>query len=146
MNHTTLSWLSREKEQKSKTFWTGGQSGYSPVICRAVQRILARGGSVLPLGEEDSGDISDIAGQLPHGLKAKGLFCLGTSGKIGNRSECACVPGQECKRSTCNCTYRLLGSRVKTTYSDFSIDIQGLKGEDQGERVADATPAPYRFG
>ncbi len=126
------------EEQKSKTFWTGGQSGYSPVICRAVQRILARGGSVLPLGEEDSGDISDIAGQLPHGLKAKGLFVWEHQAKSGTEVSVLAFRGRNANGVLATVLTGLLGSRVKTTYSDFSIDIQGLKGEDQGERVADA--------
>jgi ATP-dependent Lhr-like helicase len=126
------------EEQKSKTFWTGGQSGYSPVICRAVQRILARGGSVLPLGEEDSGDISDIAGQLPHGLKSKGLFVWEHQAKSGTEVSVLAFRGRNANGVLATVLTGLLGSRVKTTYSDFSIDIQGLKGEDQGEQVADA--------
>jgi ATP-dependent Lhr-like helicase len=30
-------------------FWTGGQTGFSSVVCRAVEKVIARGVSVLPL-------------------------------------------------------------------------------------------------
>jgi len=126
------------EEQKSKVFWTGGQSGYSPVICRAVQRILARGDSVLPLSEEDTAAIGAIAGQLPPGLKAKGLHVWEHPAKSGTEVSVLAFRGRNANGILATVLAGLLGGRVKTTYSDFSIDIQGLKGEDRAERVADA--------
>ncbi len=51
--------------EKNEIFWTGGKAGFSPVVCRAVGRIISEGGSALPLPESDQQQISGLIGALP---------------------------------------------------------------------------------
>jgi len=66
--------------EKNEIFWTGGKTGFSPVVCRAVGRILSTGGSMLPLPEPERELISGVIDTLPP-LVPGGIFIVEKPGK-----------------------------------------------------------------
>ena len=67
----------------SRVFWTGGsEDGFSPLICRAVQKIRSRGTASLPLGEREQ-ELLQLARALGHWV-ARDWDAL--NGLVGARS------------------------------------------------------------
>lgn len=62
----------------------GAEAALSPVICGALQRIVARGTTTLPLGEKEAGILAGVLAAYPEGIENEGLFLCderGTSGR-----------------------------------------------------------------
>ncbi len=51
--------------ERSDIFWTGGQAGFSMMVCKGIENILVRGGSVLPLPSADAELLEDLMHQFP---------------------------------------------------------------------------------
>ena len=66
----------------SRVFWTAGEeTALSPVICGAVQRIVARGGTDLPLGEKETVALGERSIPCLPGLPG-GASLSGRSGAV----------------------------------------------------------------
>ena len=69
--------------QKSRVFWTGGDGGFSPLVCSAARRIIAAGKTTLPLAGKDRAILAGALAVLPPGIRTGHLQITEEKGKRG---------------------------------------------------------------
>jgi len=129
-------------EQTSRAFWTGGgQAGFSPLVCAAVQEIVSRGSSVLPLLLPDEKVLTERIRRLPAGIPKSGL-CIWER-HAGKRVEVLILSlyGSQVNRLLTILLGQMLGKRVRVRYSDFVVLVQNAGKDGAAQRVEDALHA-----
>ena len=120
----------------SGIFWTGGESGYSPLICRQVQVMCARGESVLPLTDVDKETLRTALTRIPEGVGRTGLYIREHKGERGVMATVYSLNGSRFNRLLTLLLQKQLGSKAQVRYNDFVIRILRAGKEGPGERVA----------
>jgi ATP-dependent Lhr-like helicase len=129
-------------EQTSRAFWTGGgQAGFSPLVCAAVQEIVSRGSSVLPMLPPDEKVLTERIRRLPAGLPKTGV-CIWER-HAGKRVEVVILSlyGSQVNRLLTILLGEMLGKRVRVRYSDFVVLVQNAGKDGAAQRVEDALHA-----
>jgi ATP-dependent Lhr-like helicase len=124
--------------ETSGVFWTGGESGYSPLICRQVQVMRARGESVLPLTDDDQEILRTVFVRIPEGVGSTGLYVREHKGERGFMVTVYSLNGIRFNRLLTLLLQKRLGSKAQVRYNDFVIRILRAGKEGAGERVATA--------
>jgi ATP-dependent Lhr-like helicase len=66
----------------SRIFWTSsGEGGFSPLVCRMVGNIHARGGSVLPLMEHEQEVLRTVLARIPSGTGGMAFHVVEQTGR-----------------------------------------------------------------
>ncbi|HNX16865.1 MAG TPA: DEAD/DEAH box helicase [Methanoregula sp.] len=121
---------------RSRVFWTAGEeAAMSPVICNAVQRIVARGGTVLPLGETENEALATALHNLPEGIGERGIFVH--EEKRNGRKEVVAYSfaGSRFNRVLAHIVKGLLG-RVEVRYDDYRVRVTRAGKTGAAEKVA----------
>jgi ATP-dependent Lhr-like helicase len=129
-------------EQTSRAFWTGGgQAGFSPLVCAAVQEILSRGVSALPLLPREQEILSGRIRRIPPGVRKTGLFIW--ERRFQKRVEVVVLSlyGSSFNRLLTILLGQLLGGKAKVRFSDFVVLVQNAGKEGVGSRVEEALNA-----
>ena len=129
-------------EQTSRAFWTGGgQAGFSPLVCGALQEILAQGSSTLPLLPREQEIIAERIRRMPAGITRSG-FCIWER-KSGNKPEVVVFSlyGSPFNRLLTILLGKLLGGRTKVRFSDFVVLVQNAGKVNVARRVEEALHA-----
>ena len=124
-------------DQRSQVFWTGGQTGYSPVICRGVQRILARGRSLLPLTEDQEAILSTFISSYPK-IRRNGIHIWQEPGLRGYDVVILACLGKEMNAILATLLKSLLPGKRRVKYDDFSMTVQGMREEGSLDEVEEA--------
>lgn len=121
----------------ARTFWTGaGESGLSPLICRRIQRIRDRDGSLLPLREEELALISPLLAKIPGGNGEARLVVTDARRNDRRIVQISSPNGSRFNHILAILLQKRLGGSARARYNDFVIRVTGL-GKDAGsERVA----------
>ena len=122
----------------SGIFWTGGESGYSPLVCRQVQMMRARGESVLPLTDVDKETLRTALNRIPEGVGSTGLYIREHKGERGVMVTVYSLNGSRFNRLFTLLLQKQLGSKAQVRYNDFVIRILRAGKEGAVERVATA--------
>ncbi|WP_321506046.1 DEAD/DEAH box helicase [uncultured Methanoregula sp.] len=125
----------------SRIFWTGGgtEEGYSPLICRMIQKILARGGSHLPLAEPEQDILKQVSGHMPQGTGETGLTICERITDRRREVIIYSLQGSRFNQVLSILLKRELGGQVQVRYSDFSVRVlQAGSGEGATNRVLSA--------
>ncbi|OPY36278.1 MAG: putative ski2-type helicase [Methanoregula sp. PtaU1.Bin051] len=133
-------------EQTSRAFWTGGgYSGFSPLVCAAVQEIIARKGTALPLPIREQEVLAGRIRRLPGQIPSAGL-CV-QERKIGGKVEVIVFSfnGAAFNRLLTILLSRQLGGKVKVRYSDFIVLIRNAGKDGIGQKVFEALLAIRDF-
>ncbi len=109
--------------KKNEIFWTGGKTGYSPVVCQAVGRILATGGSILPLPEPQRAHISGVIDTLPE-LIPRGICILEKPGKRNYDVTILTFRGRMFNGILASLIRSESDRRLTVSYHDFSVTIK----------------------
>jgi ATP-dependent Lhr-like helicase len=122
--------------ERNEIFWTGGKTGFSPVVCRAVGRIISDGGSVLPLPEPERELVSGLIETLPK-LTPGGLYILEKPGKRGFDVTTLTFRGR--MFNTLLATLIRSGSdrKLAVRYHDFSVSIKNAGKENAAGTICD---------
>jgi ATP-dependent Lhr-like helicase len=126
-------------EQTSRAFWTGGgQVGFSPLVCAAVQEILSRGVSALPLLPREQEILTGRIRRIPPGVRKTGLFIW--ERRFQKRVEVVVLSlsGSSFNRLLTILLGQLLGGKAKVRFSDFVVLVQNAGKEGVGRRVEEA--------
>jgi ATP-dependent helicase Lhr and Lhr-like helicase len=129
-------------EQTSRAFWTGGgYAGFSPLVCAAVQEIISRGSSVLPLLPQDEKTLKERLSRLPKGLPGTGL-CVWEQ-IAGKRIDVVILSlnGSQVNRLLAILLRQMLGKQVRVRYSDFIVLVQNAGKDGAAGRIKDALDA-----
>lgn len=129
-------------EQTSRAFWTGGgQVAFSPLVCGAVQEILARGASTLPLLPREQGMLHERVSRMPKDMPHRGLGIW--ERRTGNRAEVLILSlyGSPFNRLLTLLLGQMLGGRAHVRYNDFVVLVQNAGREGGARRVEEALVA-----
>ena len=121
---------------KNEIFWTGGKAGFSPVVCRAVGRIISEGGSVLPLPEPDQKLVSGLIETLPK-LTPGGLYILEKPGKRGFDVTILTFRGRMFNTILATLIRSGAGRKLAVSYHDFSVSIKNAGKENAAGTICD---------
>jgi ATP-dependent Lhr-like helicase len=108
---------------KNEIFWTGGQTGFSPIVCRAVGRIISEGGSVLPLPEPDQKHISGLIETLPPLIPGR-LYIMEKPGKRGPDVTILTFRGRMFNGILASMIRAGVKRKLAVSYHDFSISVK----------------------
>jgi hypothetical protein len=123
----------------SRIFWTGtGEGGFSPLVCRMVGKICARGGSVLPLGEHDQEILRTVLTRIPKGSGGPGLQVVEQNGTKGVEVCIFTFSGARFNRLLTSLLQNQLGGKAQLRYNDFIIKVMRAGKEGMGQRVVSA--------
>jgi ATP-dependent Lhr-like helicase len=129
-------------EQTSRAFWTGGgQAGFSPLVCAAVQEIISRGSSTLPLLPRDEEILRERIRHLPQGIPQTGLCVWERHAGKRVEVEILSLYGSQMNRLFTILLGQMLGKRVRVRYSDFSVLIQNAGKDGAAQRVEETLHA-----
>jgi ATP-dependent Lhr-like helicase len=153
-------------EQTSRAFWTGGgQAGFSPLVCAAVQEIVSRRSSILPLRAPDERILTERIRRLPAIIPKTGL-CVWER-YAGKRVEIVILSlyGSQVNRLLTILLGQMLGKQVRVRYSDFVVlvknagkdggvhrveetlnAIKALDRDEIGAKVPKLSPDTWKFG
>jgi ATP-dependent Lhr-like helicase len=109
--------------EKNEIFWTGGRTGFSPVVCQAVGRILSTGGSMLPLPEPERALISGVIDALPE-LIPRGICILEKPGKRNYDVTILTFRGRMFNGILASLIRSESDRRLTVSYHDFSVTIK----------------------
>jgi ATP-dependent Lhr-like helicase len=115
--------------ERSDIFWTGGQAGFSSVICRRVEQILARGGSVLPLPAGEQKLLSEVIHQFPT-LTPGALHIIEQTGKKGPEVTIFTFRGRRWNGILATLLKGESDRKLMVNYHDFSLTIKNAAKED----------------
>jgi ATP-dependent Lhr-like helicase len=108
----------------SRIFWTSsGESGFSPLVCRMVQRICSCGGSALELPEHEHEVIQPVLQKTPAGFGKKGLHIIERKGSKGKEVLVYSFSGSMFNGLLCVLLQDRIGGRVQVKYNDFIIRV-----------------------
>jgi ATP-dependent Lhr-like helicase len=124
-------------DQRSQVFWTGGQTGYSPVICRGVQRILARRRSLLPLSDEQEAVLSAQISCFPK-IRRNTIHLWQEQGVRGYDVVILSCLGKEMNGILATLLKSLLSGKRRVKYDDFLVTVQAMKEAGSLDEVEEA--------
>jgi ATP-dependent Lhr-like helicase len=130
----------------SGIFWTGSESGYSPLVCRQVQAIGARAESMLPLTDDDKEILRMALIRIPEGVGPTGLYIRERKGEKVVMVTVYSLNGSRFNRLLTLLLQHRLGSKAHVRYNDFVIRILRTGKEGAGERVTTALHEIQRMG
>ncbi|MDK2974041.1 MAG: ATP-dependent helicase Lhr and Lhr-like helicase [Methanofollis sp.] len=120
-----------------RPFWSGAGAPMSPAVARAVQRVLARGSSSLPLGTREQAAIRGVAEEIGPGIPADGFL-------VRERDEGVLVlscHGGRFNRALAVLLQKALGTGPKVRFSDLWLLVAGVTGPDPAGDVREALGA-----
>lgn len=131
----------------SRIFWTGtGEGGFSPLVCRMVGKICARGGSSLPLGEHEQELLRTVLTRIPEGSGTKGLHVIEQNGTRGFEVCIFTFSGSRFNRLLTSLLQDQLGGKARLRYNDFIIKVMRAGKEGMGQRVICALEEIQKMG
>lgn len=126
------------ESETSRVFWAGGEGGMSPLVCAAVQRIVGRRRTTLPLGTAEQDILNGVFSRMPAGLGEQGIFVFKHNSTRGREVLVYSFYGSRFNRVLTLLLQEQLGTRVTVRYNDFVVKVQRAGKEYTAERVADA--------
>jgi ATP-dependent Lhr-like helicase len=122
--------------ESSRTFWTGStDEGYSPLVCRKIRAICARGRSVLPLPAPEAELLDTLFLRLPPELGRSGLAVTTRKGTRGREILIFSFEGSRFNRILSRILEKRLGRGALVRYDDFVVRVQRAGKEDAADRV-----------
>jgi len=126
-------------EQTSRAFWTGGnKAGYSPLICAAVQDIISRKGTRLPLLQKEQEMLANRLRRIPDGIQQNGIFVQERGLRKKGEVVVFTFHGGVFNRLLTIMLGKELGGKTTVRYSDFALLVRNAGKESAAERVAAA--------
>lgn len=124
------------EESSSRIFWTGGQSGISPLVCREVQRIIS-GGTSLPLGEKEARVLSGFISRLPPGILSTGIHLWEQLQVKGTDVVIFTCRGRSFNRILRTLMNGVGGVALPARYDDFTLTIHTTRKTGGIDRMAE---------
>jgi ATP-dependent Lhr-like helicase len=117
--------------ERRDIFWTGGQQGFSSLVCRGVEQIICRGGSVLPLPAGSEKLLLTAVDQFP-ALKPGSLHIIEQPGKRGPEVIIFTFRGRKWNSILAALLKSESEWKLGAVYNDFSLTIRNASKKDAG--------------
>ncbi|NYT21607.1 MAG: DEAD/DEAH box helicase [Methanomicrobiales archaeon] len=118
--------------ERSDVFWTGSQAGFSPVVCHAVEEILERGGSLLPLPGKEEELLAGLIGEFPP-IRAGALHVLEKPGKKGPEVTVLTFRGRRFNGILAALLRSEASRKISISYDDFGLTLKRMAKEQAAE-------------
>ena len=133
--------------EMSRTFWTSAnEGGFSPLVCRMVQKIHARGGSVLPISEQEKELMQTVLARIPEGIGEDGLYIVEQTGKKGVEVLIFSFSGSRFNRLLTLLLQDRIGGKAQVRYNDFVIRVMRAGKKGRGQLVMSALQEIQKMG
>jgi ATP-dependent Lhr-like helicase len=131
----------------SRIFWTSAsEGGFSPLVCRMVQKIRAKGGTTMPLGEHEEEVLQTALGRIPEGVGQRGLHVVEQTGAKGVEVRIFSFSGGRFNRLLALLLQDRLGGKAQVRYNDFIVKVIHAGKEGAGQRVMSALQDIQKMG
>jgi len=131
----------------SRIFWTStSEGGFSPLVCRMVQKIRAHGGTTLPLGEHEVEILQTALARIPEGSGKPGLHIVEQTGAKGVEVRVFSFSGSRFNRLLALLLQDRLGGKAQVRYNDFIVKVIHAGKEGAGQRVMNALQDIQKMG
>jgi ATP-dependent Lhr-like helicase len=131
----------------SRIFWTSAsEGGFSPLVCRMVQKIRAKGGTTMPLGEHEEEVLQTALGRIPDGVGQRGLHVVEQTGAKGVEVRIFSFSGGRFNRLLALLLQDRLGGKAQVRYNDFIVKVIHAGKEGAGQRVMSALQDIQKMG
>jgi len=131
----------------SRTFWTGtGEGGFSSLVCRRVRKIRVRGGSLLPLRDQEKELMQTLLAGIPEGLGDDGLLVVEQTRTKGVEVLVLSFFGSRFNRLLTLLLQDRLGGKVQVRHNDFVVKVTRAGKEGSGQRVMHALQEIQKMG
>jgi ATP-dependent Lhr-like helicase len=131
----------------SRIFWTStSEGGFSPLVCRMVQRIRAQGGTALPLGEHEREILQTVLARMPEGVGQDGLHVVEQTGAKGGEVLIFSFSGGRFNRLLTLLLQDRLGGKAQVRYNDFIVKVMRAGKDGAGQRVMCALREIQKMG
>jgi ATP-dependent Lhr-like helicase len=131
----------------SRIFWTSAsEGGFSPLVCRMVQKIRAHGGTVLPLGEHEREVLHTVLARIPEGVGQAGLHVVEQTGAKGVETLIFSFSGGRFNRLLALLLQDRLGGKTQVRYNDFIVKVIRAGKDGVGQRVISALREIQKMG
>ena len=132
-------------ETRGGIFWTGGEHGYSPVVCRGVSRVIRRGRSSLPVPEDAAIHLLRIFSKFPRGIQRGDI--LARMKEETRAPLVSLVTFRDSNFGTLfsHLLHRFLPKSAQISNHEFSLLIRGGLGKDPVGNVAAAAEESARL-
>jgi ATP-dependent Lhr-like helicase len=131
----------------SRIFWTSAsEGGFSPLVCRMVQKIRAKGETTMPLGEHEAGVLQAALARIPEGVGQRGLHVVEQTGAKGVEVRIFSFSGSRFNRLLALLLRDRLGGKAQARYNDFIVKVIHAGKEGAGQRVMSALQDIQKMG
>jgi len=121
----------------SRVFWTGGsEDGFSPLVCRTVQKLRSRKTTMLPLGAHEQERLQLALEKFPAGIGEEGLYVVDNEEK--GTVIVVSMNGSGFNRVLALLLRHRLSRKVQVRFNDFLLIVNHAGKDAAGERVAQA--------
>lgn len=121
--------------ERSDVFWTGSPGGFSPVICQAVEKLLVRGGSFLPLPAGEQELLAGLIREFPP-LQAGALTVFERTGAKGPEVTVLTFRGRRFNGILAALLRNEAARKVIFTHDDFGITVKKVAKEHAADVVS----------
>jgi len=115
-------------------------------VCRMVGKIHARGGSILPLGENEQEVLKMVLARIPEGTGGNGFQVVEQTGTRGAEIRIFTFSGGRFNRLLASLLQDRLGGKAQVHYNDFILRVQRAGKEGAGHRVLRALEEIQNMG
>ncbi|MDD1683165.1 MAG: DEAD/DEAH box helicase [Methanoregula sp.] len=123
----------------ARVFWTGGsEDGFSPLVCRTVQRVRSWKTTTFPLGSHEQELLQLAFSQFPDDTGAEGLYIFEKDSDRKGTVIVVSMNGSRFNRVLAFLLRHRLGGKVQVRYDDLALIVNRAGKEAAGERVAKA--------
>jgi ATP-dependent Lhr-like helicase len=131
----------------SRIFWTSAsEGGFSPLVCRMVQKIRAKGGTTMPLGEHEAEVLRTALSRIPEGVGQRGLHVVEQTSAKGVEVRIFSFSGGRFNRLLALLLQERLGGKAQVRYNDFIVKVIHAGKEGVGQRVMSALQDIQKMG
>jgi ATP-dependent Lhr-like helicase len=131
----------------SRIFWTSvSEGGFSPLVCRMVQKIRAKGETSMPLGEHEAELLQTALARIPEGVGQRGLHVVEETGAKGVEVRIFSFSGSRFNRLLALLLQDRLGGKPQVRYNDFIVRVIHAGKDGAGQRVMSALQDIQKLG
>ncbi len=140
------SWFPVDRKHPAPSGPEPEEGGFSSLVCRRVRKIRAKGGSVLPLRQQEKEMMQTLLAKIPETLGDDGLQVVEKTRTKGVEVLIFTFSGSRFNRLLTLLLQDRLGGKAQVRYNDFIVKVTRAGKEGSGQRVMYALQEIQKMG